>query len=725
MTHMLIIFVACGNNLDGSRYSGADLLPAGMELEPDAAAAGFRGGGGDALTLKNAHLQDALIGSASPDSPPPKDEPADAGGSGVTGRSWFPEAFLWRPLVETGDDGEAHVEVRVPDQLSTFRVLALAHDRRGQQAGTTHELQTRLPVYVEPVVPQWLYAGDRFELPVRLVNGSDLTIRGALSVKASGALQGLGSSSMTLSPGSSDVRRIDLVARGSGPATVRAEVQADPYRDAAERTIEVLPTGRPVLTTESRRLSADPFVLEAPRGADRDTEQIEVVVFGGPWSVFQAEVERIAAGVRPVDPAYGFALSAHVGALAQASEVAIDPDRHKLLRAHAWQRIAKRAQSPSPAQAVDLLSSLRSVEGDELVDALLPQLVRRVVDGQRADGTWSRTGRSTLQQVLVQTAVAARALPSSERGPQLRATGAVERSLTSIDDAYTASVVLAADLVPSDDRARLQAMVRDAVEERSVVVPETVRNANGARPTPAERLAWAIIALDPDDEVGGSLVSELMGLWRADRGFGAGPADAVALDAIARALPPRSELVTLSLHHGDQIVGSATLDPTQPRVPARFTLRPTSSRTTLSVTSGSVAPGLVMVATRRSWVDWLPSDRVPGVDVDVRVDGLEVGRSGIVRLAIAAPSDSTVEVRQGLPAGVSALEAEPTSRATVRQFPDEIVVTTAPFRPDEAIEVVVPVVPAFAGRFSTASMRISVDGGPPVELPPVSWNVRP
>jgi len=657
---------------------------------------------------------------AAPAKPAPSDE--DAGPSPAS-RAWFPEAFLWRPLVETGEDGTAEIEVRVPDQLSSFRVLALAHDDRGQQAGTTHRFQTRLPVHVDPVVPRWLHAGDRLELPVRVVNGTDGSLDAVLTVVASGALRGEGEARLALSAGGSDVRRIELVARGSGAATVRAAGAADPHADAAERTLEVLPTGRPVVTTESRRLSSEPFTLDAPRGADRSTERIEVVVFGGPWSVLQSEVERLAAGARPVDPAYGFALSAHVAALASATGVEVDADRQRLLRVHAWQRLAGLAQAPPPGRAADLLASLRGVEGDELVDALRPRLTRIVAQGQRTDGTWSRTDRSTLQQVLVQTAVAARALPPSERGPRLRASGAVERSLSTIDDAYTASVVLAADLVPTDDRARLQDLVRSAVEERRVGVPVTVRNARGEPPSHAERLAWAVLALDDADELAGALVAELLGMWSADAGFGAGAADAIALDAIARALPPRAVDVALTLRRDEQVVGSATLDPTQPRVPARFDLRPEAARTTLTLAAEPPAPGLVMIATRRSWVDWTAADRVPGVDVDVELERLEVGRTSALRFAIAAPSGSVVEVRQALPPGVSVAGPVRASRATVEPFPDEVVLTTSALQPGEVIEVAVSVVPTFAGRFSTSPLRISVDGGASVDLRPVSWLV--
>ena len=42
---------------------------------------------------------------------------------------------------------------------------------------------------------------------------------------------------------------------------------------------------------------------------------------------------------------------------------------------------------------------------------------------QRADGTWARQDSGTLQQVIVQTAFAARTLPEDQAGARLRASG--------------------------------------------------------------------------------------------------------------------------------------------------------------------------------------------------------------------------------------------------------------------------------------------------------------
>ena len=495
---------------------------------------------------------------------------AEAPESEVRMRSWFPEAFLWQPLVETDASGRATVDVRVPDQLTTWRILALAHDRHGQQSGTVHTFDSRLPVYVDPVVPGYLMAGDRVQLPVQVVNQTPGSVSAQLSVEASGAMEGAGQASISLTAGSSDVRTLPFTVQGAGLAKVKATLSAGADSDAAERTIPVSPSGRPVVRRRGSTLSSTrTLTLTGPSNADRNTEELHVMVFPGPLAVVQAELERLQAGARPMDGAYGFAIASHFATLAARTGVALDASALRKLKLVAWQRIVREARAPDAGRAADLLTSLRGVEGEALVDELRPRLVQRVVRGQRADGTWSRVGNSTLQRVLVETAVAAGALDADDDtvlGPRLRAAGAIERYYRDVEDGYTASVLLASGMADGPIAEHLRGLVGDNLTTGptgavTVGIPDGVRNAWGLRPSRAEVLAWTVLALEEAYEGRGDLVSELMSGWGAHRGFGAGYADGVALQAIVQALPGTTQKVTVTLEvdgeeGGEGAVGS-------------------------------------------------------------------------------------------------------------------------------------------------------------------------
>jgi hypothetical protein len=583
-------------------------------------------------------------------------------------RQWFPEAFLWQPLVETGEDGAASVDFTVPDTLTTWRVLALAHDRSGHQAGAVHTFDGTLPVYVDPVVPGWLFAGDRLVLPVQAVNTTDRPLQASIEVRAEGAMSGVGRASMALGPGGSDVRTLPLEASASGQAKITATLSAVGGADAAERSFPVIPAGRPVVRTRGGTLAdRRAFTLAGPEGADPRTEEIEIVVFPGPLAVVQAELERVRGGARPEDGAYGFALAARAAGLSAVAGVEVDEAALRRLRILGWQRLVREARAPDPGLAADLLLSLDGTAGHEQVEGLRPRLVRALVDGQRADGTWARRASSTLQEVLVQTAVAGKALPEGEQGARLRAAAAVERHGHEVKDAFTAAVVLASGLADEGRAEVLRKLVAEAITEDdagepSIAVPSGVVDAWGVTPTRAELLAWVVLALPADAPHRADLASQLMQGWDARYGFGAGRADAVALGAIASALPGATDRVDLTLSVGGTIVASAALDPTQPKVPVVLSAPAGTGR--IELAASPKVPGLAFVATRRSFVPWSAEDRVRGVEVEVEARRLRVGEAGVLRITASAPSRAWLVLDQGLPSGAAIDEEQARAAAS-------------------------------------------------------------
>lgn len=647
-------------------------------------------------------------------------------------RQWFPEAFLWAPIVETDASGVATLDVRVPDQLTTWRVLGLAHDRSGMQAGSVHTFDSRLPVYVDPVVPAWLYAGDRVDLPVQVVNTTPGRVAGRVTVEASGALRGGGDADVALGPHASAVRVVRLLTAGAGASTVSARLLAD-ASDAAERTIPVLPSGRPVAETTGGSVATSRALrLKAPIAADPTTQALTVRVFPGPLAMLQAELERVAGGAAPADPAYGFALARALTDLAARSGIAMDPKTVRKLQLTAWQRVAREARSPDAGVAADLLIALSGVHDHALVDGLRPRLVHALVQGQRGDGTWARQPSASLQQVIVQTALAARALPEDQVGARLRAAGAIERYQREITEPYTAAVVLASGLADDALAARLVALVVEGSPTREdgargVSVPVSARNAWGYRPSEEEALAWTALALaDADVPWTGDLVAELMRHYDARAGFGAGRADAVALEAIARWMPGVSAPVDVGLVHQGAEVARARLDPAQPLVPAVLVAMPGGALEGWEVRLGSEVPGVAFVAELASWVPWTGDERLPGVEIEVSAGPMVAGRDGRVALRVAAPSGTAVAIEQGIPAGAAVDELALASLSgmvtSVEVETDRVRLVTRAFGAGEVMDLGLVVRPAFAGSFQTVPLVVEA-GGSRVERAPLLWTV--
>jgi len=645
-------------------------------------------------------------------------------------REWFPEAFLWQPLVETDGDGIASLDVRVPDPLTTWRVLALAHDRGGRQAGTVHRFDSTLPAYIDPVIPGWSFVGDELVLPIQVVNNGADPLSSTFVASTSGALSGSSRGAVDVGPYGSTVFSVPLVVESAGSAALFAELSGV---DAVRREWPVSPTGKPVVSQRGGVLTGSrSFSMDWPDGTDARTAQLRVEVHPGPLAVLSSELERLSSGGR-AGGAYVYGLAGQLEALSAASGAELDASVVRALKIRAWQRLVREARSPSPGQAADLLIGMGDGDGGALLDSLRDRLVRTLSEGQRADGTWSRESRSTLQRVLVQTAVAMQALPESSSGALIRAEGALERNLPNVDDPYTAAVMLATGRVSNTDI--LEALVMDGLievegaERRTVKVPQGTQSAWGGPPSHTEMLAWTALALaDTEPDVAGDLVAELMTRYSGVRGFGGGHADGLALQAVVRALPTVDSPVRLSLRVNGSEVATGAVDPAQPGVPALLqTGHPGGDAVQIELNATPATAGLSFVVTQQAWVPWEGSQGLPGVEVEVAQGPLRAGREGSIRFTIAAPSGAEVTVVQGLPAGVavdeSKLAAQPGVRSAEVQ-PDRLEFKTKPFGPGEVLEISARVTPTYAGQLVSRPLEVSV-GGRSAMIAPHEWVVRP
>lgn len=108
-------------------------------------------------------------------------EPADMAADGsarasapgapdVAVRSNFDAVALYVPDAVTDANGHASVDVKLPDNLTRYRVMVVAA-AGAQQFGTAESnITAELPLMVRPTAPRFLNFGDRFELPVLVQN---------------------------------------------------------------------------------------------------------------------------------------------------------------------------------------------------------------------------------------------------------------------------------------------------------------------------------------------------------------------------------------------------------------------------------------------------------------------------------------------------------------------------------------------------------------------------
>ncbi|MFN7941543.1 MAG: MG2 domain-containing protein [Thermoanaerobaculia bacterium] len=105
--------------------------------------------------------------------------------STTTVRKNFQPVPYWNPAIPVGADGVARVSVRLPDDLTVFRLRAKAISGPERFGFATGELAVRLPVIAQPALPRFARPGDQFTAAAigRVVEGEGGAGRAQIEVR--------------------------------------------------------------------------------------------------------------------------------------------------------------------------------------------------------------------------------------------------------------------------------------------------------------------------------------------------------------------------------------------------------------------------------------------------------------------------------------------------------------------------------------------------------------
>lgn len=160
-------------------------------------------------------------------------------------RQNFRPRILWLPSLETNADGVATAPFETPDNLTRFRLVALAQTRTNQFGSGDATFTVSKPLLVEPALPRFLRAGDEIELRAvarqKAMDSANLTIR----CEPGAGLTLLGPAEVTRTAARNDPAVATFRARVAGnvdAASVRFSVEAPgDLADATEVKLPVAP----------------------------------------------------------------------------------------------------------------------------------------------------------------------------------------------------------------------------------------------------------------------------------------------------------------------------------------------------------------------------------------------------------------------------------------------------------------------------------------------------
>jgi len=199
------------------------------------------------------------------DLPPPRDsEGGDFGGMNQRRRKFLSTAF-WAPAIVTAADGSAEVSFPAPDNLTAFRLMAVAADEQDRFGSGESRFTVNKPLLLTPALPRFLIAGDRAQVGVEVHNYTDSDGTVEVEMKSQGTgLTGAGRRRLALKQGGAADIRFPVEATAAGQAKVIFSAVLGKERDDVEYVLPIELPIRPeyIPLGEGQSLAGVPVALK-------------------------------------------------------------------------------------------------------------------------------------------------------------------------------------------------------------------------------------------------------------------------------------------------------------------------------------------------------------------------------------------------------------------------------------------------------------------------------
>ncbi len=167
-------------------------------------------------------------------------------------RENFNALAVFAPSVRTDANGSATVDVKLPDNLTRYRITAVTVDQGRRFGKTESNITAKKPLMVRPSAPRFLNFGDKIELPVVVQNQTDQDMAVDVAVRATNALVLAGSATpsaeadvltvgkrIVVKANSREEVRFPVSTVKAGTARFQIAVSSGKNNDAAEISLPV------------------------------------------------------------------------------------------------------------------------------------------------------------------------------------------------------------------------------------------------------------------------------------------------------------------------------------------------------------------------------------------------------------------------------------------------------------------------------------------------------
>ncbi len=201
------------------------------------------------------------------------------GGDEGTIREDFPDTAFWAPALRTDANGRARVNVRLPDNLTTWRVTAQAVTSETQVGKATLDVVSTLDVLIRPVAPRFMVVGDEPILGAVVHNRTDQSMDALVTLATEGVSIENAEQSVRVPAGGRVKVAWPAVVEPTSEATLRLSVTAGPHSDAMQLRLPVYqPSSPEVVGTAGEVEEQAVELVRVPQGADTSAGELTVVL---------------------------------------------------------------------------------------------------------------------------------------------------------------------------------------------------------------------------------------------------------------------------------------------------------------------------------------------------------------------------------------------------------------------------------------------------------------
>ena len=166
-------------------------------------------------------------GNVSPDTP-------------INLRQNFDALANFSPSVKTDSSGKAVVNIKLPDNLTRYRITAISVDSGKRFGKSESNITAKQPLMVRPSAPRFMNFGDKIELPIVVQNQTDKDMTVDVAVRATNAtLTNGGGKRVVIKANDRAEIRFPVSAEKAGTARFQIVTTSGNFSDAAEISLPV------------------------------------------------------------------------------------------------------------------------------------------------------------------------------------------------------------------------------------------------------------------------------------------------------------------------------------------------------------------------------------------------------------------------------------------------------------------------------------------------------